>query len=210
MPEEFPIIPEKTGMLFFDCYNGNDPAATEALRAAGYIDRLVKIEQACRQAGIAIFYTQPEHRKDGKDWGLTVVDAAMSGDKTGGPRVSYHNGVNYKGSHYAEILPEIAPQEGDYIITKHRWSAFHDTCLDLSLRTAGIDTIMIAGGGVAIGVGSTCYSARDLNYNQIVLRDVIRGRSPILELYLDDIFPGFTRVMTIDEAISKFAVPAAA
>jgi nicotinamidase-related amidase len=194
-------------MLFFDTLNGSDPEATAALKASGYIDRLVKIEQACRKAGIVIVYTQPEHRQDGKDWGLTVVDADMGGRKNGGPQVTYFRGANYKGSHHADIIPEIAPQPGDYIVSKHRWSAFHATCLDLSLRTAGIDTIMIAGGGVSIGVGSTCYSARDLNYNQIVLRDVIRGRPGITELYLDDIFPGFTRVMTIDEAIALFAVP---
>jgi ureidoacrylate peracid hydrolase len=207
--EEFPIIPEKTALLFFDTLNGSNPEQTEANRANGFIPRLQKIEQACRKVGIAVFYTQPEHRQDGKDWGLTVVDGNMAGENTG-PQVTYFRGINYKGSHHAEILPDIAPQPGDYIISKHRWSAFHATCLDLSLRTAGINTILIAGGAVNVGIASTCYSARDLGYNQIVLRDVISGNPKLVDVYLNDIFPGFTRVMTIDEAISKFAVPASA
>jgi ureidoacrylate peracid hydrolase len=201
MAEEFPIIPEKTAMLFFDTLNGSDAAGMAALKASGHIDRLVKIEQACRRAGIAVFYTQPEHRQDGKDWGLTVIGNP--------PQVTYFRGINYKGSHHAEVIPEIAPRPGDYVVSKHRWSAFHATCLDLSLRTAGIDTIMLAGGGVTAGIASTAYSARDYNYNLIILRDVTIGRPGVLEMFLDDVFPGLARVMTIDEAMAKFAVTAA-
>lgn len=199
MTDEFPIIPEKTAMLFFDTLNGSLSAeASAALKGTGYIDRLQRIERACRESGIAIFYTLPEHRQDGKDWGLTVI-----GDP---PRITNFRGTNYKGSRHATVLDDIVPQEGDYIITKHRWSAFFQTCLELSLRTAGIDTIMLAGGSVQVGIASTAYSTRDRDFNLIILRDVIRGSPDLTNVFLNQIFPGLARVMTIDEATSKFAL----
>ena len=45
-----------------------------------------------------------------------------------------------------DVIPEIAPRPGDFVVKKQRWSTFYQTHLELSLRTAGIDTIMIAGG----------------------------------------------------------------
>jgi nicotinamidase-related amidase len=200
MAEEFPIIPEKTAMLFFDTLNGSNPEGLTALRASGYVGKLVQIEQACRKAGIPIFYTMPEHRQDGKDWGLTVA-----GDP---PAVTYFKGVNFKGSRHATILADITPMPGDYIITKHRWSSFFQTCLELSLRTAGVDTIIMAGGATHIGIASTAYSARDLNYSQIILSDAIHSSPAMDAFFLEKVFPGFCRVMSVEETISKFAVPA--
>ena len=203
MTEYFPIIPAKTAMLFFDTLNGSaTPEAAAAVRASGYIDRLKKIEQACRDAGIAIFYTLPEHRQDGRDWG----NDAVVGNP---PHRNTFRGTNYKGSRHATVLDDIAPHEGDYVIGKHRWSAFYQTSLELSLRTAGIDTIMLAGGSVHVGIASTAYSARDRDFSLIILEDVIRGVPELVDVFLNQIFPGIARVMTIEDAISKFALSTA-
>jgi nicotinamidase-related amidase len=202
MAEEFPIIPQKTAMLFFDCYYGSNPDSLAKLRADGYVDKLVQIEQASRKAGIRIFYTQPEHRQDGADWPLTVI-----GDP---PHLTEYGGVLYKGSHAATILPDIEPQPHDYLITKHRWSSFFQTCLELSLHTAGIDTIMLAGGATQVGIASTAYQARDYHYNLIILSDAIHSTPEIDEFFCKKVFPSFSRVLTVEEAIAKFAVPAMA
>jgi len=96
------------------------------------------------------------------------------------------------------------------VIKKHRWSTFFQTHLELSLRTAGIDTIMIAGGSTEIGVASTAYSARDLDFNLIILSDGCRsGRPGVNEFFMEKVFPVFARVMTVDEAIATIQAPAA-
>jgi nicotinamidase-related amidase len=199
MADEFPIIPEKTALLFFDTLKGSPTAEeAEAIRRSGYIDRLVKIERAGRAAGIAIFYTVPEHRQDGRDWGNETVIGNP-------PRRNTFRGINYKGSQHATILEEIAPQPGDYVIGKHRWSAFFQTSRELSLRTAGIDTIMLVGGATQIGVASTAYAARDHDFSLIMLSDALSGPADVVQFFLEKVFPGLARVMTIDEAISSFA-----
>ena len=109
------------------------------------------------------------------------------------------------------MIPEIEPQEGDYIITKHRWNSFHDTCLDLSLRTAGIDTIIMAGGATQVGIASTAYGARDRDYSQIILSDACRSNlEGVNEYFMTEIFPKFARVRTVEQVIDmlKVAVPA--
>jgi nicotinamidase-related amidase len=80
----------------------------------------------------------------------------------------------------------------------------------LSLRTAGINTIILAGGSTEIGIASTAYSARDFNYSLIILRDACRsGRPGMDDFWMDKVFPSFARVMTVDQAIAKIAVPVA-
>ena len=98
--------------------------------------------------------------------------------------------------------------EGDYIVKKHRWSTWFQTHLELSLRTAGIDTVMMAGGSTEIGIASTAYSGRDYGYSQIILSDACRSSRPGMDEFLmTRAFPGLARVMTVDEAIAKIAVP---
>jgi len=209
---EYPIIPDKTAMLFFDTLNvylhPKDPTARAAVEASGVLQAQMKMYRACREAGVAIFYGQADHRPDYRDFAPQVVDAGYGGITEGGPRLTTPPAA-VSGSWEAEIVPELAPQPGDYIIKKHRWSTFHQTHLELSLRTAGIDTIMIAGGSTEVGVASTAYSARDRDFNLIVLRDGCRsGREEVNDFFMDKVFPIFARVMTVAQAIAALQVPA--
>jgi nicotinamidase-related amidase len=203
---DFPIVPTKTAMLFFDTLNiylhPDDPDRHAAIRASGVIDRLTRINRACRDAGIAIFYGQADHRSDGRDFAPLVVGLGHAGKPGEPPRRTMAPGVT-GGSSGAEVIREIAPQVGDYVVKKHRWSTFYQTHLELSLRTAGIDTIMIAGGSTEVGVASTAYSARDCDFNLILLRDACTSGKPgVNDFFMDTVFPIFARVMTVDEAIA--------
>ena len=203
---DFPIIPSQTAMLFFDTLNRylhpEDPQRQARITESGVIERMVRMNQACRAAGIGIFYGQADHRPDGQDWGRIIIDRGIGGEE--GPSYAPPS-VGVSGSKGVEIIPELAPQPGDYVIKKHRWSTFHQTHLELSLRTAGIDTIMIAGGAIDIGVASTVYSARDHDFSTIVLRDVCTGEEDILSMFMDRVFPKMARVRTTEQAIALFA-----
>jgi nicotinamidase-related amidase len=206
---DFPIIPDKTAMLFFDTLNiylhPADPDPQAAVEASGVVPAMAKMYQACREAGIAILYGQADHRPDGLDFASTIVDLSYDGKPGEPPRRTIPPPVRADTSG-AEIIPELACQPGDYTIKKHRWSTFYQTYLELSLRTAGIDTIMIAGGATEVGVASTAYSARDQDFNLIILRDACRASKPgVDELFMARVFPTLARVMTVDEAIAAFA-----
>jgi nicotinamidase-related amidase len=202
---DFPIIPAKTALLFFDCLNiylrPEDPAARAAVEASGQIPALQKINQASRAAGIPVFYAQADHRPDYRDFAPHIVDLGYDGRPGEAPRRTSPPPV-VGSSHGAEVIDEIAPQPGDYVIKKHRWSTFFQTHFELSLRTAGVDTVMLAGGAIEVGIASTAYSGRDLDFNQIILEDACSSSRPAVRAaFMNEIFPIFARVMTVDEAI---------
>jgi len=211
---DFPIVPARTAMLFFDTLNiylhPESPDARAAVEASGVIPRLQRLNEICRQAGIAVFYGQADHRPDGRDFGSQIVDRGYDG-RPGDPprRTSVHPRGLASGSPATEVIPEIAPRPGDYVIKKHRWSTFYQTHLELSLRTAGIDTLVIAGGSTEVGVAATAYSARDRDFNLILVRDACRSHGAgVNEFFMDQVFPIFARVMTVDQLAGQIERPA--
>jgi nicotinamidase-related amidase len=202
MPD-YPIIPKRTGMLFFDTLNvylhPDDAASRAMVRASGIVPLLARLNELCRRAGITIIYAQADHRVDHRDFVPLVADRGptiAAGQGPGHTRAPIHG----SGMKNEQIIPELKPQDGDYIIKKHRWSSFFQTHLELSLRTAGIDTIILAGGSTEVGIASTAYSARDRDFNQIVLRDACTSNQEgVNEFFMDRVFPSFARVMTVEE-----------
>src|SRR5262245_29828328 len=73
MSDEFPLEPDRTGLLFFDTSHG---LHTDEDETTVYVDGLAALAEGCRQAGVRVFYAQAEHRRDGSDWGVTIVDDA--------------------------------------------------------------------------------------------------------------------------------------
>jgi hypothetical protein len=63
------------------------------------------------------------------------------------------------GSDGAAIVAEVAPQNGDVVVTHPRVSGFHGTALDVTLRGAGIDTIVLMGVATNLTIESTARAA---------------------------------------------------
>jgi nicotinamidase-related amidase len=158
---------------------------------------------AARQSGMLIFYAMANHRRDGASRSLIVTDTDMrlrpwpDGDCNppghGATEASWEQ----------EVIEEIAPRPQDYVIPKYRWSTFHQTYFDLALRTRGIDTIIISGGSVDVGVASTAYAAHDLDYNLIIVRDAC-SNSPddSMAAFMNTVFPRMARVRTTDQVLN--------
>jgi nicotinamidase/pyrazinamidase len=75
------------------------------------------------------------------------------------------------GTKGAEIVPELAPADGDAVIRKRRYSGFFGTDLDITLRERGIDTLRLVGDCTNICVLYTAADARNLGYAVEVVRD---------------------------------------
>jgi nicotinamidase-related amidase len=75
------------------------------------------------------------------------------------------------GSAGAAIIDPVAPHDGDVVLTHHRVSCFHGTELDVVLRGAGIDTVVLAGVATNLAVESTARAGADLGYRIIVVSD---------------------------------------
>jgi nicotinamidase-related amidase len=199
------VDPAKTALLFFDMLNAYFRGSTEAnqRQMEPVVANCVKIRAAADAAGIPVFYAKADHRPDGLDSGHILSDTDYTltpwPDPDHGFTTPYRTVAadDWRG----EVIDELKPAPGDYVIAKHRWSAFHQTNLELSFRSRGIDTILVCGGATHIGVASTAYDARDLDFNQVIVRDACSGLEDNLRQFMERIFPIFARIRTTEEAI---------
>jgi nicotinamidase-related amidase len=197
--------PRKCALLFFDILNGYipqpEPGKPRSLKP--WIQNAIRLSKAGRAAQLPIFFAKGNHRPDNATTALILTDTNNS--LTPWPNGEVTRGKMHVvgGDKSSEPIPELDPRPDDYYISKYRWSAFHQTYLDLALRTRGIDTIIISGGSTDVGVTSTLYSGRDLDYNMIVVSDACgtshdqRAHDTLMEL----IFPRMARVRTTDQVI---------
>jgi nicotinamidase-related amidase len=196
---------KKTVLLFFDILNGYVPEAEPGKPRIlkPWIQNAVRLGKAGRAAGLPVFFAKGNHRPDNATTALILTD-------TNNLLTPWPNGEVVKGKMHviagdksSEVLAELEPKPEDYYIVKYRWSAFFQTYLDLALRARGIDTIIVSGGSTDVGVASTLYSGRDLDYNMIVVSDACgtshdqRAHDTLMEL----IFPRMARVRTTDEVL---------
>ena len=199
-----------TGLVLFDALNGylhpENPAKQEFLAKRNIIANLAHLLKGARRAGLTTFYPAGAHAPDGSD----SVDRLTDTDMDLNPGGSAEKPIRphfHAGSWEAEIAEEVAPAKGDVLVPKQRWSSFFQTHLDLQLKVRGIDTIVIAGGSTDVGIASTVFAARDLDYGIVVVRDACySSRGPNHDFFMDRVFPRMARVMSVDEAVSLMTV----
>jgi nicotinamidase-related amidase len=194
----------KTALLFFDMLNVYYHGAPEETkkRMKPVVDNAVRLRDAARQASIPIFYALANHRPDGEIRSLVLTDTDMRlrpwPNSESNP--SIHGAT--EGSWEQKVIEELKPAPQDYIIPKYRWNTFHQTYFDLALRARGIDTIIISGGAVDVGVASTVYAARDLDYNVIVVRDACsNSHEDSMAVFMDKVFPRMARVRSTAQVL---------
>jgi nicotinamidase-related amidase len=76
-----------------------------------------------------------------------------------------------EGSAGSQVVDELAPQPGDLVVTKRRFSAFLGTDLDLLLRSMGKTAVVIAGAATHVCCDTTARDAAQLGYDVVVLSD---------------------------------------
>jgi biuret amidohydrolase len=83
-----------------------------------------------------------------------------------------------QGSLLWEIVPELAPREGEVMIDKVTMSAFEGTFLNLAMRDAHLDCFIIAGIALEVGIGPTVRHALDLNMCPVLVTDACGSKTP--------------------------------
>jgi len=196
---------KKTGILFFDILNGyyHDAAPDKKAKMKPWIDNAVRLMKASRAAGLPIFFGKGNHRPDGATSATIVTDTDMALKPWANGEVKRFSPHIVGGTKNADVIPELEPGPDDYYIPKYRWSTFHQTYFDLALRARGIDTIIISGGSTDVGVVSTVYAGRDLDYNMIVVRDACGSSHDARahDALMDLMFPRMARVRKTDEVV---------
>ncbi len=136
--------------------------------------------------------------------------------RNGYPEVSHRNqsfsavrqtGRFIEGDKQSEIHPDFGPEPEDVIVTKRRVGAFSGSDLDVVLRSADIDTLVLAGIATSGVVLSTVRLAADLDYRLIVLKDgCADSDQEVHRVLTEKIFPRQATVQTIDDWIASIGV----
>lgn len=130
------------------------------------LPNIVHALEAAREAKMPVVHVFRYYRADGSDVEITRYDGFV---KTGGGCVPGTTG--------AEILDEIKPVEGEYLIVKQRWSAFFRTELDGLLRRLGVDQVVLTGVQTPNCIRGTAWDANSLDYECIVLTDATGAKT---------------------------------
>lgn len=112
----------------------------------GFIQKRLEVY---RKAGDPVIYLQDSHTPDDKEFDLFPP-----------------HGV--RGTWGAEIIDELAPQAGEFVLPKTRFSGFYGTSLEKVLKDAGAVEVEVVGVCTSICVMDTVGGLVDRDYTPIV------------------------------------------
>jgi maleamate amidohydrolase len=100
---------------------------------------------------------------------------------------------------------ELDPERpAEILLSKHRYSAFFATDLDLILRDQGIGTVIVAGVKTNVCVRATVEDAFAYGYRVVVPREATSSnRQHLAEATLEDIEYYLGEVVSLDEALRR-------
>ena len=186
-PEALTVKPAETAVVVVDMQNAYatpggyvDLAGFDVSGAAAAIVQTKKVVEAARAAGILVIYFQ-------NGWDKEYLEAGGPGSpnwhksnalKTMRARPELAGTLPAKGTWDYALVDELAPQPGDIVIPKTRYSGFFNTNIDSVLRSRGIRTLVFTGVATNVCVESSLRDAFHLEYFGIVLEDATHHLGP--------------------------------
>ncbi len=140
------------------------------------IANIAALAKAARAAGVPVFYTAQEGNQDRRDRGLQadLWGPGMSGAPEHQP-----------------IVAALAPEAGDFVLEKHRYSAFQRSNLETLMRARGRDQLVVCGVYAHIGCTLTAADAfmRDIEpfLAADALADFSRAKHDLALSYVADV-----------------------
>jgi nicotinamidase-related amidase len=198
-----PIDPSKTAVVLIEYQNDFTSeggvlhgAVEEVMDKTNMLANSQQVVEAARQAGVTIMHAPITFAE-----GYNEISAHPYGILKG----VVDGNAFVKGTWGADIVDDLAPQEGDIVVEgKRGLDTFASTNLDFMLRSKGITTIALGGFLTNCCVESTMRSGYENGYQVITLNDCVAATS-IAEhdnaLTYD--YPMFSQPMSANEFIAE-------
>jgi nicotinamidase-related amidase len=186
-PAREPLDPLRCALLLIDLQRDFLAPRGYAAQAGLDVERLRRVigpalalRHAARESGMRVILTREGHRPDladcpGTKWARSRAAGAEIG--SAGPL----GRLLVRGEHGHDLIDEFTPREGELVLDKPGYSAFHQTELDQILRVAAVDTLIIAGVTTEVCVHSTVRAAIDLGYRCLTVSDACAASRPELQ-----------------------------
>jgi len=178
----------KYAMIIVDMLNDfiTGPISTERARTIVEQNRI--LIEAARQKGYPVIYANDCHTKEIDHefviWGPHAVE----------------------GTEGAEVIKELAPQDGDYVVPKKRYSAFYETSMTMLLKELGVDTVIITGWQADCCCRHTAADAFFRGYNIVIPKEATDTDSEEAYQYALGYFEKFygAKVCSVDDVLAMF------
>jgi ureidoacrylate peracid hydrolase len=220
-PEPISIDLGETALLVIDMQNDFgakggmfDLAGIDLSAIRSTIKPTAQILAIARSQGVPVIYVKEALSSDLSDAGpLHSPFARMSKRLQMGLEITAPTGelsrVHIDGCWNTDIIPELAPRTDELVITKRRWSAFHNTELDERLRAIGTRYLIVTGCTTSVCIESTIRDAAMRDYACLLPADctaqpATRGVPSTHEASLQSITRSFGWVTTSQDVLRAF------
>lgn len=150
---------------------GNDVSPLRTI-----IPSAVRLLEGARNAGLLVIHTRECHRPD-------LSDCPPAKRARGKPALRIGDmgpmgRILVAGSQGAEIIPELAPHDGEIVLDKPGKGAFHATALGTVLAEQNIGQIILAGVTTEVCVQTTMREANDRGFDCLLAEDATESYFP--------------------------------
>lgn len=192
----------ETALLVIDMqYGGGAPDGSlvlmlnvDATKQEDIVTPIVELKDYFHKNGMPVVNVKTEYKEDFSDWKMLSQRFEVK---------KFRHFV--KGSPDAEIIPPLAPREGEELVIKNRWNAFFNTELDEILKNKNIHNLIITGAATDVCVLETCSHAFALDYNCIVPIETTGSfNSKRKEMGLELLSFGRSIVLPLEEVYKMF------
>jgi ureidoacrylate peracid hydrolase len=169
------VAPRQTALLVIDMQNdfiakeglvareGRDVSQAEAMAY-----ELPKLLKSAREAGVFVVFVRNVYTTENNFYLSDVWLEQAARKRNGGyTRIPVCEANSWSGDFYGDVRP----LPGEPIVTKHRYSAFHNTDLDTILRANGIRTVVLTGVVTNVCVETSAREAFVRDYYVAVVKD---------------------------------------
>ncbi|NNL84094.1 MAG: isochorismatase family protein [Myxococcales bacterium] len=183
----------RPALVIVDFVNGfTDPDAFGGGNIAEAIVKTRGLLAAAREHAVPVAFTRVVYADDGSDLGVFATKAVSLGTLT-------------ERAPAAQIVDELAPIPGEYIVRKTQPSAFFGTELAPWLVGRRVDTVIVTGCTTSGCVRATVVDAMSHNFRTVVARDGVGDRAlRPHEANLFDMEQKYADLMNCDELIAYF------
>ena len=187
-PYPFAFDPARTALLVIDMQRdfvepggfgetlGNDVAQLRAV-----IPPLQAALAATREAGITVIHTREGHLPDLSDCPPAKLNRGAPALRIGDPGPKGR--ILIRGEYGHDIIDELAPADSELVIDKPGKGSFYATGLDGTLRSRGIESLVVTGVTTEVCVHTTVREANDRGYECLVLADCVGSYFPEFQRY---------------------------
>jgi nicotinamidase-related amidase len=156
----------KQALLIIDMQNDFvlDGAPLSVAQGRTVIPKILEILGKFRKEDRPVFHVLRIHRQDGSDVEIIRQELFRK------------HPFAVEGTPGAQVVNDLRPVPGEYIIPKIRMSAFIGTELDLMLRNLGITELVVTGIQTPNCIRTTVFDAIAYNYRVTLVEDAVGAR----------------------------------